>query len=157
MNVDKIKELLEMLGASKKYQQGGNIQPLPSRETSIGPIPWGGISQQGILDMIIGGGGMGRIAKTAKNVIPYITGRNVKAVQNIKAHNQMDKLISQSDNKVFLEKLKTLNPGSKIVGRGIQLPDAPVAGTPTSGGGIMDILKKLLPWGLLGTTGDTQE
>ena len=138
------------------------MQNMPKQpEQTIGPIPERGISQQDILDMIIGGGGMGRIAKTAKNVIPYITGRNVKAVQNIKAHNQMDKLISQSDNKVFLEKLKTLNPGSKISGRGIQLPDAPEPLTrtlqPPTGGGIMDILKKLLPWGLLGTTGDTQE
>ena len=129
------------------------MQNMPERpEQKIGPIPEGGISQQGILDMIIGGGGMGRIGKATKDIIPYITGRNVKAVQNIKAHQNIDKLIK---NEHYKELLK-LNPGSKLTREGIKLPDAKSV-TPQSGGGIMGMLKKLLPWGLLGTTGDTQE
>ena len=234
MNVDKMKELLEMLGA-KQYQEGGDIQSSPSQEVidainqmqdpfagmqrpeeTIGPIPQGGISellewddekmgmsQQDLLDMIMPFGGIGKITKTAKNVIPYITGRNVKAVQNIKAHQNIDKLISNKKAKEHLERwvnkpkyesgdlykrglhkekliqkelikdsklselaeLLKLNPGSKITGQlkpgkwGIKLPDAPVAATrtPQSGGGIMGALKKMLPWGLLGTTSDTPE
>ena len=131
------------------------MQNMPKQpEQKIGPIPEGGISQQGILDMIIGGGGMGRIGKATKGVIPYITGRNVKAVKNIKAHQNIDKLMKNADYKELLK----LNPGSKIdfARRGIKLPDAKSV-TPTSGGGIMDVLKKLLPWGLLGTTSDTPE
>ena len=67
-------KILELLGLSQFIQPKAHDdidslmddnaqQPLASRETSIGPIPQGGISQQDILDMITGGGGMGRIAK----------------------------------------------------------------------------------------------
>ena len=200
------------------------MQNMPERpEQKIGPIPEGGISQQGILDMIIGGGGMGGILKLFKgaknlknlpalsktagrgikigspqdkalyakgihdkygnlirevaekakydkiiergfktinrrggessNILKNIIGRNVKAVQNIKAHQSIDKLIK---NEHYKELLK-LNPGSKLTREGIKLPDAAVAATPQSGGGIMDVLKKLLPWGMLGTTSDTPE
>ena len=70
-------KILELLGLSQFTQPKAhdNIdslmddnaqQPLASRETSIGPIPQGGISQQDILDMITGGGGMGRIAKVGR-------------------------------------------------------------------------------------------
>ena len=58
-------------------------------------------------------------------------------------------------NEHYKELLK-LNPGSKLTREGIKLPDAKSV-TPQSGGGIMDVLKKLLPWGMLGTTSDTPE
>ena len=81
-------KILELLGLSQFIQPKAhdNIdslmkdnaqQPLASRETSIGPIPQGGISellewddekmgmsQQDLLDMIMPFGGMGKIAKT---------------------------------------------------------------------------------------------
>jgi hypothetical protein len=68
-------KILELLGLSQFIQPKAhdNIdslmkdnaqQPLASRETSIGPIPQGGLSQQDILEMIMPFGGMGRIAKT---------------------------------------------------------------------------------------------
>ena len=207
-------------------------------EATIGPIPEGGISQQGILDEIIGGGGMGGILKLFKgaqnlqnlpalsktvgrgignnkinkvikaltdkgihdkygnlirevaekakydkiiergfktidkrggessNILKNILGRNVKAGQNIRAdkvHQNIDKLMKDAKNEeklAELTKLMKLNPGSKIAAGpfpGIRLPDAPVAATPQSGGGIMDMVKKMLPWGLLGTTSDTPE
>ena len=112
------------------------MQNMPKQpEQKIGPIPkdnigellkWDdekmGMSQQDLLEMILPFGVMGKIAKTVKGVIPYITGRNVKAVKNIKAHQNIDKLMKNADYKELLK----LNPGSKIdfSRRGIKLPDA---------------------------------
>ena len=104
-------ELMELF--SNWESEAPSFGDMPEQlEQTIGPIPEGGMSQQDILDMIIGGGGggMGRIAEKGSNVINKILSRNTKAVKNLNAHQNIDKLM----NNEYLKNLLKQNPGSKI-------------------------------------------
>lgn len=145
----------------------GNMPEQP--EQKIGPIPEPAIDKDMIMDLVMGSVGGGQ-AKGARNILGSIIRRNKASVEKLKnlfkpkAHDNINKLLEHQKLKDvdFDKLLSKLNPDTRKVGNVWKLPEyQPSAfaksATPTSGGGIMDILKKLLPWGLLGTTGDTQE
>ena len=155
---------------TKKYQEGGYAVPelgergtkqtqkflmdflLKSILPEEQPKGYEDISKNLMSLLPFGVGGALGAGEKGANVIQKILSRNAKALKNLNGHHAIDKLIK---NEHYKELLK-LNPGSKLTREGIKLPDAKSV-TPQSGGGIMGMLKKILPWGMLGTTGDTQE
>ena len=131
----------------------GNMPQQP--EQTIGPIPESGISQQALLEMIMPFGGMGRIAGKSSNVIKNILSRNAKAVKDINAHNNIDKLISSNK---FYDDLAKLNPNLQRTGKTtFQSPGVAVQEASSRGNLLLNLLKKLLPATLLGVESNEPE